>query len=48
MPAALLDSQVAALEPLAPGEPGWVVDVRNAAPAIVDAIVQQLAARGPV
>lgn len=45
MPAALLDSQFAALEPLAPGEPGWVVDARVAASAIADVIEQQLAAR---
>ncbi len=32
MPPALLDSQLATLEPLAPDEPGWTVDVSTATP----------------
>ena len=41
MPAALLDSQFATLEPLRPSEPGLVVDVDQS----VDAIVEEYLAR---
>lgn len=46
MPAALLDSQFAALQPLAPDEPGWREDVQRPAPEIAAAIVRTLRARG--
>lgn len=45
MPAALLDSQLATLEPLAADEPGRVVEVDAAPEAIVEAALQALAAR---
>jgi gluconokinase len=41
MPASLLDSQLATLEPLAPGS-GWEIDVTPPVEAIVDALVQRL------
>ena len=42
MPPALLDSQLATLEPLAPDEPGWTVDVSTATPASAAADAGQL------
>lgn len=49
MPASLLDSQYAALEPLTPGERGMVVDVGAPPVELVDAIVDRVrdAAWGP-
>ncbi len=41
MPASLLDSQFAILEPLAPDEHGQVVDVDQSVDAIVQAYVDQ-------
>lgn len=35
MPVSLLDSQVADLEPLVPGERGWTADIRESPPKIV-------------
>jgi len=42
MPPALLDSQLEALETLAPDEPGWAVDAAPEPIAIVDEIVARL------
>ena len=42
MPAALLDSQLQALEPLQPDEPGTVVDGDAPGARVVDAVVQAL------
>jgi gluconokinase len=42
MPASLLDSQLAALEPLQPGEPGWTVDGDGEPDEVVDAVVARL------
>ena len=44
MPPSLLDSQLATLEPLAPGE-GWEIDVEQPLAAIVDEIERRLAQR---
>ena len=46
MPASLLDSQLAALEPLEPDERGFAVGVDGTAGAIADGIVAQLRERG--
>jgi len=45
MPASLLGSQYAALEPLEPDEHGIVVDIGPAPDALVDSIVERLPAR---
>ena len=45
MPPALLDSQFAALEPPAPDENAFAVDIDQALPAIVDAIAAGLSQR---
>lgn len=42
MPASLLDSQFATLEPLEPGETGFVVDVDQSVDAIVEQATQHL------
>ena len=42
MPTTLLGSQLATLEPLEPGEVGFVVDIAPSPEAIVDEIVRQL------
>ncbi len=42
MAASMLDSQLAILEPLAPGEPGITVDVTPPPPEIVSGILKQL------
>lgn len=47
MPASLLASQFATLEPLQPDEPGVVVDVDQGVDAIVEAVVARLAAPTP-
>lgn len=47
MPASLLASQFATLEPLEPDEPGVVVDVDQGVDAIVDSVVARLAAPTP-
>jgi gluconokinase len=44
MPASLLDSQYAALEPLQPDERGIVVDVGDGPAALVDTIAERLSA----
>lgn len=41
MPPSLLDSQIATLEPLAPGS-GWEIDVALPVERIVDAVVARL------
>jgi len=43
MPLSLLDSQLATLEPLGPGEPGFRVSIEQPAEAIVDTIRRRLA-----
>lgn len=43
MPASLLDSQLATLEPLAPGS-GWIIDVAPPVEEIVDELVRRLSA----
>jgi gluconokinase len=45
MPATLLDSQLATLEPLASDEPGVAVAVRTGTADVVEAVLQQVAAR---
>jgi len=40
MPSSLLDSQLATLDPLQPGEPGVVVDIAGSPEEIADAIVE--------
>jgi carbohydrate kinase (thermoresistant glucokinase family) len=45
MPPALLDSQLAVLEPLQPDEPGIVVDVGDPVETVVERAAEQLAAR---
>ena len=42
MPPSLLDSQLATLEPLAPGE-GWEVDVTPPVEEVAEAIARRLA-----
>ena len=44
MPASLLDSQLATLEPLQPDEPGAVVDGSSPAEQVVDELLRSLAA----
>ena len=46
MPAALVDSQVATLEPLEPDETGWALDVAQPVDALVEQSVRILAAKG--
>jgi gluconokinase len=46
MPASLLDSQLATLEPLQADERGFAVDVRDSPEDLVDEIVARLAAGG--
>ncbi|MFG1811361.1 gluconokinase [Streptomyces sp. NPDC049040] len=46
MPAALVESQYTALEPLRPDEPGLTVDAELPAPAIVDLVFAALRAGG--
>jgi gluconokinase len=48
MPASLLDSQLAALEPLQPDEPGVVVPGDGDPASVVDAVVADLRSRGRV
>ena len=48
MPASLLDSQFATLEPLAPDEHGQVVDVDQSIDAIVQAYIDQHADHRPM
>ena len=47
MPASLIDSQFATLEPLAPDEPGLVIDVDQSVDAIVEAYIDQHAHHPP-
>lgn len=44
MPAALLDSQLADLEPLRPDEPGRAFDIAPGSPAVVEAVLSWLPA----
>jgi gluconokinase len=45
MPASLLDSQLAALEPPTPDENAWAYDIGLSPPAIVAALLERIAAR---